>query len=84
MNHPQIQAEIHKMRISNEAMFRLIKDTKKEVELVHAKMNSLIDETNDISSINEIVSRIHQLENQLAMILSKKTNSDHNISLHIS
>jgi len=84
MNHPQIQAEIHNIRMSNEAMFRLIKETKKEVEIVHARMNSLIDETNDISSINEIVSRIHKLENQLAMILSKKTNNEHNISLHIS
>ena len=40
-------AEIERMKVSNEAMFQLIRKTQNEVALIRAKVDSFIDETND-------------------------------------
>ena len=80
-------AEIERMKISNEAMFQLIRKTQNEVALIRAKVDSFIDETNEICTIREIVSRINKLENKLIMLSSSIEDSDttgHNISLTIS
>ena len=81
-------AEIERMKISNEAMFQLIRKTQNEVALIRAKVDSFIDETNEICSIREIVSRINKLENKLIMISSavedREANIESNISLTIS
>ena len=86
MNNPQIQVELQHMKLSNEAMFQLIRKIQNDVELMKVKVDSFIDETNEISTIHDIVSRINKLENQLLMVLSQRPDLDptQNISLTIS
>ena len=86
-NFRRLEAEIHKMKLSNEAMFQLIKRTVKEVELMKAKVNTFIDETNEICSIQDMVSRINILENRLIRLSALIPNSsdlDKHLSLTIS
>ena len=78
-------AEIERMKISNEAMFQLIRKTQNEVALIRAKVDSFIDETNEICTIRDIVSRINKLENKLIMLSSmEKDTTEQNLSLTIS
>ena len=86
MNYPDLIAEINRMRVSNEAMFQLIRKTQNDFAILRARVDSFIDETNEISSIRDIVSRINKLENRLIM-LSQRPNLDtveRNINLTIS
>jgi len=86
MSYPELIAEIHKMKVSNEAMFQLIRKTQNDIAIMRAKVDSFIDETNEICTIREIVSKINKLENKMLMILSNKQELDleKNISLTIS
>ena len=81
-------AEIERMKVSNEAMFQLIRKTQNDVALMKAKVDSFIDETNEICTIRDMVSRINKLENKLIMLSSTIEEGDspikHNISLTIS
>lgn len=86
MNYPELINEINRMKISNEAMFQLIRKTQNDFAILRARVDSFIDETNEISSIRDIVSRINKLENRLIM-LSQRPNLDtveRNINLTIS
>ena len=86
MNYPELINEINRMKISNEAMFQLIRKTQNDFAILRARVDSFIDETNEISSIRDIVSRINKLENRLIM-LSQSPNLDtveRNINLTIS
>lgn len=83
----RLEAEIHKMKLSNEAMFQLIKRTVKDVELMKAKVDTFIDETNEICSIQDMVSRINILENKLirlSAIVPTSGEVDKQFSLSIS
>ena len=83
-------AEIERMKVSNEAMFQLIRKTQNDVALMKAKVDSFIDETNEICTIRDMVSRINKLENKLIMLSSsihdevEETPVKRNISLTIS
>ena len=78
-------AEIERMKVSNEAMFQLIRKTQNDVALMRAKVDSFIDETNEICTIRDIVSRINKLENKLIMLSSmEKDTTEQNLSLTIS
>tara|TARA_B100000902_G_C26828202_1_gene677397 strand:+ start:369 stop:629 length:261 start_codon:yes stop_codon:yes gene_type:complete len=86
MNYPDLINEINRMKVSNEAMFQLIRKTQNDFAILRARVDSFIDETNEISSIRDIVSRINKLENRLIM-LSQRPNLDtveRNINLTIS
>lgn len=86
MNYPELINEINRMKVSNEAMFQLIRKTQNDFAILRARVDSFIDETNEISSIRDIVSRINKLENRLIM-LSQRPNLDtveRNINLTIS
>ena len=86
MNYPELINEINRMKESNEAMFQLIRKTQNDFAILRARVDSFIDETNEISSIRDIVSRINKLENRLIM-LSQRPNLDtveRNINLTIS
>ncbi len=86
MNYPELINEINRMKVSNEAMFQLIRKTQNDFAILKARVDSFIDETNEISSIRDIVSRINKLENRLIM-LSQRPNLDtveRNINLTIS
>ena len=82
-------AEIERMKVSNEAMFQLIRKTQNDVALMRAKVDSFIDETNEICTIRDIVSRINKLENKLILLSStipddNESRVKRNISLTIS
>ena len=86
MNYPELINEINRMKVSNEAMFQLIRKTQNDFAILRDRVDSFIDETNEISSIRDIVSRINKLENRLIM-LSQRSNLDtveRNINLTIS
>lgn len=86
MNYPELINEINRMKVSNEAMFQLIRKTQNDFAILKTRVDSFIDETNEISSIRDIVSRINKLENRLIM-LSQRPNLDtveRNINLTIS
>ena len=86
MNNPNFIAEINKMKISNEAMFQLIRKTQNDVAIMRKRVDSFIDETNELCSIKDIVSRINKLENKLIMLMSQRDagNMKHDIGLTIS
>ena len=51
MNNPNLIAEINKMKISNEAMFQLIRKTQNDVAIMRKRVDSFIDETNECVSL---------------------------------
>ena len=81
-------SEIERMKVSNEAMFQLIRKTQNDVALMRARVDSFIDETNEICTIKEMVSRINKLENRIIMLTSKleerESGGTRNIGLVIS
>lgn len=64
--HPFIVEQINYLKMSNEVMFKLLNEVKREVNMLKKRVNSIIDESNEVSSITEVVSRLNIIENKLA------------------
>ena len=64
--HPFIVEQINHLKMSNEVMFKLLNEVKREVNMLKKRVNSIIDESNEVSSITEVVSRLNIIENKLA------------------
>ena len=72
---PFLLQKLDQIQMRQAALFQGLQELKRENKLLKERINSIIDETNEVSTISEIVSRLNILENKLT------TTNLHNIEL---
>ena len=72
---PFLMQKLDQIQMRQAALFQGLQELKRENQLLKKRINSIIDETNEVSTISEVVSRLNILENKL------NTTNLHNIEL---
>ena len=72
---PFLLQKLDQIQMRQAALFQGLQELKRENQLLKERINSIIDETNEVSTISEVVSRLNILENKLT------TTNLHNIEL---
>lgn len=72
---PFLLQKLDQIQMRQAALFQGLQELKRENQLLKKRINSIIDETNEVSTISEVVSRLNILENKL------NTTNLHNIEL---
>lgn len=72
---PFLLQKLDQIQMRQAALFQGLQELKRENQLLKERINSIIDETNEVSTISEVVSRLNILENKL------NTTNLHNIEL---
>tara|TARA_B100000674_G_scaffold191819_1_gene156257 strand:- start:534 stop:770 length:237 start_codon:yes stop_codon:yes gene_type:complete len=72
---PFLLQKLDQIQMRQAALFQGLQELKRENQLLKKRINSIIDETNEVSTISEVVSRLNILENKLT------TTNLHNIEL---
>ncbi len=68
---PALIKKINDIQMRQTVMFKGMQELKKDLNVLKVRVNSIIDETNEVASISDIVSKINILENKL---LTKEIN----------
>ena len=68
---PALVKKINDIQMRQTVMFKGMQELKKDLNVLKVRVNSIIDETNEVASISDIVSKINILENKL---LTKEIN----------
>lgn len=68
---PALVKKINDIQMRQTVMFKGMQELKKDLNVLKIRVNSIIDETNEVASISDIVSKINILENKL---LTKEIN----------
>ena len=68
---PVLIKKINDIQMRQTVMFKGMQELKKDLNILKVRVNSIIDETNEVASISDIVSKINILENKL---LTKEIN----------
>tara|TARA_Y100001970_G_C13894112_1_gene680239 strand:+ start:286 stop:516 length:231 start_codon:yes stop_codon:yes gene_type:complete len=68
---PALIKKINDIQMRQTVMFKGMQELKKDLNVLKIRVNSIIDETNEVASISDIVSKINILENKL---LTKEIN----------
>tara|TARA_Y100000022_G_scaffold96629_1_gene83212 strand:+ start:332 stop:562 length:231 start_codon:yes stop_codon:yes gene_type:complete len=68
---PVLIKKINDIQMRQTVMFKGMQELKKDLNVLKVRVNSIIDETNEVASISDIVSKINILENKL---LTKEIN----------
>ena len=68
---PVLIKKINDIQMRQTVMFKGMQELKKDLNVLKIRVNSIIDETNEVASISDIVSKINILENKL---LTKEIN----------
>ena len=68
---PVLVKKINDIQMRQTVMFKGMQELKKDLNVLKVRVNSIIDETNEVASISDIVSKINILENKL---LTKEIN----------
>ena len=72
---PFLLQKLDQIQMRQAALFQGLQELKRENQILKKRINSIIDETNEVSTISEVVSRLNILENKLT------TTNLHNIEL---
>ena len=59
---PFLLQKLDQIQMRQAALFQGLQELKRENQLLKKRINSIIDETNEVSTISEVVSRLNILE----------------------